>query len=449
MLNYFNTFTGCTLGIGGGTTDCRGAESQGEFDRQYAKIVAALLSTGADVLGLSELENDGYGSSSAIQHLVDQLNAATAPGTWAFIDADAGTGQVNALGTDAIKVGLLYKPGVVTAIGTTAALNTVAFVNAGDSAPRNRPALAQAFEQNSNGGRLVVVVNHLKSKGSACNAPDTGDGQGNCAAVRTIAAQELAAWLNTNPTNTGIGEVLMLGDYNAYAKEDPIVALESAGFANLVPVFLGNDAYSYSFDGQWGSLDHALASSRLLWFVTGVADHHINADEPTVLDYNTNFKSAGQIASLFAPDAYRAADHDPVVVGLDLCKPIAGTDGRDALVGTAGGDCITGKLGADTLTGNGGPDLFVYNSIRDTGDTLIDFVPGTDLIDLSAMLRSLGFAGGNALTSGWVKVIPSGTTNSIVQIDQDGPGAAYVFRSFMVVRNVLPSNLAQASNFIF
>ena len=37
-----------------------------------------------------------------------------------------------------------------------------------------------------------------------------------------------------------------------------------------------------------------------------------------MLDYNTNFKSAGQIVSLFAPDQFRTSDHDPVVVGLHL-----------------------------------------------------------------------------------------------------------------------------------
>ena len=48
---------------------------------------------------------------------MDQLNAATAPGTYAFIDVDANTGQVNAMGTDAIKVGMLYKPASVTPVG--------------------------------------------------------------------------------------------------------------------------------------------------------------------------------------------------------------------------------------------------------------------------------------------------------------------------------------------
>ena len=101
-----------------------------------------------------------------------KLNAATAPGTYAFIDVDAATGQVNALGTDAIKVGMIYKPASVTPIGQTAVLNTVAFVNGGDSAPRNRPSLAQAFQVNATGARFIVDVNHLKSKGCACDAPE-------------------------------------------------------------------------------------------------------------------------------------------------------------------------------------------------------------------------------------------------------------------------------------
>ncbi|MBK9928230.1 MAG: hypothetical protein IPP66_23435 [Anaerolineales bacterium] len=68
------------------------------------------------------------------------------------------------MGTDAIKVALLYKPAVVTPVGQTAALNTEAFVNGGDSAPRSRPSLAQAFEQNSNGQRFIVNVNHPRAK---------------------------------------------------------------------------------------------------------------------------------------------------------------------------------------------------------------------------------------------------------------------------------------------
>lgn len=318
LLNYFNTFSGCTNGVGGAPTDCRGADNAAEFERQYVKTVAALLKMDADVIGVNEIENDGYGPTSAIADLVDRLNAATAPDTYAFIDVDAATGEVNALGTDAIKVGLIYKPGSVTPVGQTAALNTVAFVNGGDSAPRNRAALAQAFQQNSNGAVFIVSVNHLKSKGSACDLPDQGDGQGNCNQVRVNAALELVSWLMSDPTGTGDTDILLIGDYNSYAMEDPIIVFEETGFTHLIKSFLGPDAYSYVFDGQWGYLDHALASASLTSQVTGVADYHINADEPAVLDYNTNFKSAGQILSLYAPDEFRVSDHDPVIVGLDL-----------------------------------------------------------------------------------------------------------------------------------
>ena len=85
LLNYFNTFDGassnppyaCNFGVGGALTDCRGADDAGEFDRQWPKTVAAILGTGADVVGVVEIENDGYGPASAVADLVGRLNAAT------------------------------------------------------------------------------------------------------------------------------------------------------------------------------------------------------------------------------------------------------------------------------------------------------------------------------------------------------------------------------------
>jgi len=325
LLNYFNTFGNgnCALGVGGGATDCRGADDANEFTRQTDKTVPAIVAMNPDILAVNEIENDGYGVNSAIQDLVNRLNSATAPGTYAFIDADALIGVTNALGTDAIKVGILYKPASVTPVGT-AALSTVAFVNGGDGAARNRVSLAQAFQTTTN-KRVVVDVNHLKSKGSACDAPDAGDGQGNCAVVRANAANELVSWLATDPTGSGDSDILILGDLNSYAQEGTLTNLQNGGFTNLVSSYIGASAYSYVFDGQWGYLDYALGSSALLPQITGVEEYHINADEPVILDYNTNFKSTGQLVSLYAPDQYRVSDHDPVIVGLNLTVPTAAT----------------------------------------------------------------------------------------------------------------------------
>ncbi len=216
-----------------------------------------------------------------------------------------------------IRVALIYKPGSVTPVGafdTLTSADDPLFIDT-----LNRPALAQTFSQNANGQRFTVVVNHLKSKGSDCNDvgdPDTGDGQGNCNVTRTNAATALANWLETDPTGSGDPDFMIIGDLNAYAKEDPIKALEADGYTNLTASFQGPEAYSYVFDGQSGYLDHALANAALTPQVTGVTEWHINADEPIALDYNTNFKSANHINTLYAPDAFRSSDHDPVIVGL-------------------------------------------------------------------------------------------------------------------------------------
>ena len=393
LLNYFNTFTGCTNGVGGApsTNNCRGAEDAAEFDRQWPKTVAAITALDPDVLGVNEIENDGYGAGSAIAHLVERLNAAAGAGTYAFVDADAGTGKTNALGTDAIKVGLIYKPARVTPVGVTAALNTTAFVNGGDPGPRNRAALAQAFEQRSNGARVVVSVNHLKSKGSACTAPDAGDGQGNCNAVRTAAARELAKWLASDPTDTGEPDVLILGDLNSYAQEDPITALGHAGYTNLVAQRVGAGAYSYAFDGQWGYLDHALATASLAPHVTGVAEWHINADEPSVLDYNLNFKTPGQVGSLYAADQFRVADHDPVVVGLNLPAPfpfrgfLAPVANAPAVNEVRAGSAVPVKFG---LGGDRGLGVFVPGYPRSRAVACESGAPGHDVAETAGAGQS-------------------------------------------------------------
>jgi predicted extracellular nuclease len=172
-------------------------------------------------------------------------------------------------------------------------------------------------------------VNHLKSKGSDCNAvddPDTGDGQGNCNLTRLAAAQALVDWLATDPTGSGDADALIIGDLNSYDKEDPIDAILAGAddtlatfddYTDLVYQYQGEFAYSYLFDGQLGYLDHALASPTMAAQVTGATVWHINADEPDILDYDMSFKQDPQDA-LFEPNAFRSSDHDPVIVGLDL-----------------------------------------------------------------------------------------------------------------------------------
>jgi predicted extracellular nuclease/endonuclease I len=300
VLNYFN---------GPDFPTSRGADSAEEFARQQAKTVAAIVAMDADVLGLVEIENDGYGSDSAIAGLVNSVNAELGSDAYAYIALET------QLGGDEIAVGMLYKPAVVTPAGAPIT---------SDAAPfdfGNRQPLIQNFSVNSNGESFAFAINHFKSKGSCSSATgnnaDLGDGQGCWNELRTEAAQGLLALIEQN-SEVLSDRVLIMGDLNAYAKETPILTLESEGYSNLVELFDGSNAYSYSFGGEMGYLDHALTSSSLTEYVVDTTVWHINADEPRVFDYNVEFKSETQLTSYYGSDAYRSSDHDPVVVVMNF-----------------------------------------------------------------------------------------------------------------------------------
>lgn len=303
--NYFNGD-----GQGGGFPTARGARDQAEFQRQRQKIISALDALSADIIGLVEVENNGFKADSAIADLTKGLSQASGQ-PYAYIRP-----QRSRLGTDAITVGLLYRPDRVRPVGPAAVLDQQV-----DSRflGRNRPALLQTFEQRATAERLSVVVNHFKSKGSACKGDrDRNDGQGRCNQTRAQAAQALADWLATDPSSSADPDVLIIGDLNAYAQEDPIQALRAAGYQDLIDQHIGDRAYTYIYRGRAGYLDHALASPSLLPQIARVQIWHINADEPEILGYSKARKSHRQLEALYDPGPYRSSDHDPVIVDLQL-----------------------------------------------------------------------------------------------------------------------------------
>lgn len=423
VLNYFLTIdtTAGDVGSCGASIslDCRGADSAQELDRQRAKLTQALLGLDADVVGLIEMENTP--GVTPQQQIVDDLNAVAGVGAYAYID----TGVI---GTDAIRVGLIYKPGKAAPVGNFAVLDSSVDPNFIDT--RNRPALAQTFAEVATGARFTVVVNHLKSKGSGCGAgdDDTTTGQGNCNGTRTLAAQALAGWLATDPTGSGDPDVLIIGDLNSYAKEDPIVALQSAGYTDLVALSGGPNAYSYLFDGQLGYLDHALANASLAPQVNGVTEWHINADEIPLFDYNDDVRDTGEgafeeesdVLPLHAADAFRTSDHDPVLVGLAL----------DGVAPTASPTQAPAANGA----GWNNSDVTVTWNWTDSGSgidpancTASSSSSGEGVLTLTATCRDQA---GN-----------SGTTSYVVNVDKTAPvvavtgvsdGASYAYGSVPV-----------------
>jgi VCBS repeat-containing protein len=356
VLNYFTTLSGNTVGPNG--LSPRGATTEFDLERQTDKIVAAVLGTGAEVLALQEIENDGFGAGKAPDTLVAAINAEIGSDDFAYVDP---TGIGGFIGTDAITNGMIFDQTQVRLLHSdflvfeeSSSADTFALAEVlNDVVPssaelgdfqRNRPAVAATFEDLTTGETFTMVSVHFKSKGDSGLVNlveaaqgyldsggtqitqvdisaiiddanfDQGDGQGFWNQVRADAAAELFTWLETSYMG-GVEDYLIMGDLNAYAREDPVQTLTDSGLQDLIDSFIGqDDAYSFVFDGQRGSLDHALASDGIADAVTGLAEWHINADEPDLLNYNSRFNDP----AFYEPSLYAASDHDPVILGLDL-----------------------------------------------------------------------------------------------------------------------------------
>ncbi len=375
VLNYFNS------GVGGDSNPLgqnRGAgDNQADFERQRTKIVNAMISIDADIIGLMEIENNGFGEKSAIQDLLTHLNAE-------FSDEDkyrfVRTTDNSVIGTDAIAVGILYRPAKVS-LAKDAELIEMPIQRAeyqalegGNEVTRSlfkgqRNALVQEFAVKLDDGQtrpLTVAVNHFKSKGSQCfndyaeyqwPVPLRGsridernaervegfedDLQGSCNEFRLSAAKVLGDYMRENKA----GDVLLLGDLNAYGKEDPVrlltdydgsgrrlktapytligdesltgaegeILTDGYDYVNLAELMHGTDAFSYTYSGELGSLDHAIGSGSITAKLTEVTDWHINSLENNLFEYSGKYSGSLEKSD----NSFSSSDHDPVILTLD------------------------------------------------------------------------------------------------------------------------------------
>ncbi|WP_192021985.1 ExeM/NucH family extracellular endonuclease [Shewanella sp. WPAGA9] len=356
VLNFFNSeFGGDANPLGHN----RGAKVESEMRLQRTKIVNAMAVMNADIIGLMEVENNGFGELSAIQNLVTALNAKLpAELAYQFVEVTDNGGFV---GSDAIAVGIIYRPSVVTLDGKAKVIPTpeqhleegVITRNNGDVKETNpayhkyqRHSLMQAFMIDEQ--KLTIVVNHFKSKGSGCvedwlsfnEESEPVDLQGKCNAFRVSAAKVIGESVKDIE-----GDVLVIGDLNAYGKEDPLAVLtdydaalserviktashtrlngveyEAAGqvidkgygFINLNTQAHGAATYSYSYRGELGNLDHALGNASLAARMVAIEDWHINAVESNLFEYSSKY--TGELAK--SDNVYSSSDHDPVLIAL-------------------------------------------------------------------------------------------------------------------------------------
>ncbi|HRS67280.1 MAG TPA: ExeM/NucH family extracellular endonuclease [Paludibacteraceae bacterium] len=273
--------------------DFAGPANEEEADRQHAKLLKALLAIDADIYGLLEIQQ----GNEAIAYMCTALNIAVGRDVYAYVaDGTSTSGSYT-------KVGFIYRKDKISPVGALEFNNLKTMY---------RKAI-QLFSLKSTGEKFFFSLNHFKAKGTTYSTTpegdlDAGDGQSTYNATRVAEANSVISKCANNLTVDP--DILVMGDMNAYSKEDPIRRFESAGYTNVLKHYHGDTIYSYSYRGEVGLLDHALANNTMMAQITGATVFHINTDE----HYKFEYKNAATCQD----NMYRSSDHDVVVVGLNL-----------------------------------------------------------------------------------------------------------------------------------
>ena len=352
VLNYFPTTGGKRIGCtyytdrGGVPTTVnnsndpgcgvRGAANEASFQRQQAKIVTAIGALGVDVVSLEEIENSarfGQDRDAAVATLVAALNAADKKAAdkkaadkkakgpvWDYVRSPATVPA--AADEDVIRTAFIYRRANAEPVGaSTILIGSPAFTNA-------REPLAQAFQpvRGTKESTVLVIANHFKSKSPGAATGDNVDaGQGAYNGDRIRQARAVLAFADQQKVVAKTDRVVLVGDFNAYEQEDPILTIAAAGYVDQVPK---TGKQTYAFGGMVGSLDHIFASAAANRSVSGADVWNINSVESVGLEYS---RFNANVTNLYEVSPYRSSDHDPVILGLDL--PIRGGRGN----GGAGG----------------------------------------------------------------------------------------------------------------
>ncbi len=407
---YFTTLDTTTSSMSGPcgpamTADCAGADSVAELNRQRERLSMVICDLGAGIVAMTGLENTATATIDDLLGAVNTLCGGAQP------YASVNTGGT--LGTDITRVALVYRTGVVAPVGSPLV----------DLDPiHSRPPTAQTFDvvdpaNAAFGERLTVIANDFRSRecaGATGPNADAGDGQGCFNGTRTAQASRLLSWISgTVVPAAGDPDTLLLGTFNAFAQEDPITTLQTGGYTDLPAALQGSAAYSDIVDGQLGRLNGALASSSFAPAVTGVDEWHINADESSLFDYNDEVKDVGEAATEEKPDGsalvpprvvfqpasrYRAADTDPLLVGLFAQADLSITK-TDGVTSATPGGSVTYTITAS----NAGPSGV-------TGATVTDTFPAS----LTVTWTCVGAGGGTCTASG------AGNINDTVNLPAGG-----------------------------
>jgi predicted extracellular nuclease len=288
-----------------------------------------------DILGVVEVEN-----LATLQALSAKISADAIAASQPDPEYDAFLVEGNDVG--GIDVGFLVKTAPVDGTTPRVAVNEVVqenanelFVNPDTSTEllNDRPTLRLDANVNHPNGAtfpVTVMVNHLRSLNDVDSEAPGANGWPTAGArvraKRRAQAESLANLVQARQTADPTENIAVVGDFNAFEFNDGLVdsmgtiagtptpanqvVLASADLVNPDLVNLlppAAERYSFSFDGNAQTLDHALVNGAMMLATAAQRVEHarLGADFPETARNDANV-------------ATRISDHDPLVVFLEV-----------------------------------------------------------------------------------------------------------------------------------
>ena len=274
--------------------------------------------------------------------------------------------------------------------------------------------------------------------------------------------------------------------FNGSAESDGSFFIYGGGGNDLLTGGSRNDVFIFGHQGQWGTGDIVTGGAgvdqlalRGNYTIVFGANQLVGVEQIGMVSaQDTRYGALGSSYSYDLIMVDSNVDGNQMTVDAAPLRPgetltfngsaeddgsfrVFGGRGDDSIVAGQNGDILAGNGGADQLTGGAGGDAFRYVAASDSApgsaDRILDFLPGTDWIDLTRIdadthaagnqafrwIGSNAFTGTNAALAGELRAYQSGNS-WFVEGDTDGNGVA----DLVIELTVLGPTPLGADNFL-
>ena len=284
-----------------------GAKDYSQLELQVTKLTAAIRSMNADLLALLQIENNGFGSNSAIDYLLTAINKELDSEQEYQVAKLKDDHQGHYVGTNATASYILYRPSVFT----FKQLDVLTMPSDDKHNITLNDTVIATFDIRSkeSSSELVVAAVDLADQAQTCHGGNVKQ-PADCDKLRQQASQAVIEKMAHKT-----GHQLVMGSLHAYPQEAAVRLFSQSDAKPYIDTVAVRDRnakqYSFEHNAELGRVDYIFISTSLKDKFVDSAPWTINSTQSALLDYQAHLE-------LTTKDHYRSSSHDPIIFTMKL-----------------------------------------------------------------------------------------------------------------------------------